>query len=178
VSFPHVFTAHRVKPTDEPKYQLTLLFPNNADLKELKRAANNAAIEKWGADEKKWPKAMKMPFRDGNDKEDMEGYKDQIFVYSSSKKMPGLVDHERNSITNEESFYAGCYARATLIAFAYDVSGNKGVSFSLQNVQKLGEGKPFSGRRKAEDDFDSVEEQSSVDGANDEKNYAEDDLGC
>jgi hypothetical protein len=176
-SFPHLFEAHAMKEDQEAKFTLTLLFPKNTDLKELKRAAKNAAIEKWGVDEKKWPKNMKWPFRDGDEKEDLEGYAGNIFVYASSKKRPGCVDNGLNPIMTDEQFYAGCYARATLIAFAYDVSGNKGVSFSLQNVQKLGEGKSFGGRRKAEDDFDSVEDQSEVDGSENEDNYDKS-MGC
>jgi hypothetical protein len=56
----------------------------------------------------------------------------------------------------KDEFYAGCFARATIRAFAYDKNGNKGVSFALQNVQKLKNGEPFGSKRKAEDDFEAV----------------------
>lgn len=176
VSFPHVFEKHSGFEGQEPKYSLVMLFPKNTDLKELKRAAFNAATEKWGVKEK-WPKGLRMPFRDGDEKQDLAGYEGTIFVSASSKQRPQVVSNLKDKETGQfpriekedELFYAGCYARATLIAFAYDKMGNKGVSFSLQNVQKLKDGDQFSGRKNADDEFDSVE-----DGSADESNYETD----
>lgn len=166
VSFPHIFKPNSFE-DQEPKYQITMLFPKNVDLSKpaggqknsLKQAAFNAAVEKWGPREK-WPKGLRMPFRDGDEKSDTQGYAGHIFVAASSKTQPGLVDQGLRPILNERDFYAGCYARAELIAFAYDTKGNRGVAFSLQNVQKLRDGDPFSGRKKAEDVFDAVEDSS------------------
>lgn len=160
VSYPSVFEAKSYE--DGPaKYSVVMLFDKKTDLKELKRAAHNAAIEKFGAKDK-WPKNFRMPFRDGDeDRADTPGYENSIFITASSKQRPGVVDQQRNQLISDEDFYAGCYARATLIAFAYDTKGNKGVSFSLQNVQKLADGEKFSGRKSAEDEFDSVEDSSN-----------------
>jgi len=159
VSFPAVFQPKSFQ--DQPeKYSIVMLFDKKTDLKELKRAAANAAIEKWGPKEK-WPKSLRMPFRDGDEKTDLQGYEGTIFVSASSKQRPGVIDAKKQPITEEDqSFYAGCYARATLIAFAYDKAGNKGVSFSLQNIQKLADGESFSGRKAAEDEFEEVEDNS------------------
>lgn len=160
VSYPAVFEAKAYEEGQAPKYSLVMLFDKKADLKELKRAAENAAMEKFGPKEKR-PKNFRMPFRDGDeDRSDTPGYENSIFVTASSKQRPGVVDQQRTQLISEEDFYAGCYARATLIAFAYDTKGNKGVSFSLQNVQKLADGEKFSGRKNAEDEFDSVEDSS------------------
>lgn len=173
-SFPTVFKPKAYR-NQEPKYSITMLFPKKADLTAMKRAAFNAATEKWGAKDQ-WPARLKMPFRDGNEKADMKGYKDHIFVSATSKQRPGLVNQKRENILSEEEFYAGCYARATLIAFAYDVDGNKGVSFSLQNLQKLKDGEKFSGRREASEEFDEVED-SSDDSSSYGGDSEEDDLG-
>lgn len=172
VSFPAMITPKAFE-QQEPKYSLVMLFDKKTDLGKpangqavsMKQAAFNAATEKWGAKEK-WPKNLRLPFRDGNERSDTPGYENTIFVTASSKVQPGLVDQGRRPILNERDFYAGCYARAELIAFAYDKAGNKGVSFSLQNVQKLKDGEPFSGRKNAEDVFDAVE-----DGSDDMENY-------
>lgn len=158
-SFPQLFEAKSFQNQDA-KFSVVMLFDKKTtDLKAMKKAAANAAIEKWGADKAKWPKNLRDPFRDGEEKADMEGYKGCTFVSASSKaeNRPGLVDENVERIMDKSKFYAGCYARAELIAFAYDVSGNRGISFSLQNVQKLRDGKPFSGRKNAEDVFDKVE---------------------
>jgi hypothetical protein len=172
-SFCNVFEAKSYQ-GQEAKYSLTMLFDKKVDLAKpatnkkgeplsvsMKEAAFNCAVEKWGP-QKDWPKNLRIPFRDGDEKSDTQGYAGHIFVTASSKKQPGLVDGQRKPILNAADFYSGCYARAEVIAFAYDVSGNKGVSFSLQNIQKLRDGDPFGGRRNAEDVFDSVEDTTQA----------------
>jgi len=172
VSFPAVFTAKSFQ-NQPAKYSIVMLFDKKTDLKEVKKAAFNAAIEKFGSKEK-FPKGMKWPWRDGDEKQDMAGYAGSIFISASAKEsaQPGLVDKDRQQILSERDFYAGCYARAELIAFYYDQMGNKGVSFSLQNVQKWKDGEAFSGRKNAEDVFGDLEDDS-----NDSDNYADDDMG-
>jgi hypothetical protein len=175
VSFPHVFEANSYQ-GQAPKYKLTMLFDKKTDLKELRRAVHNATIEEFGSDKTKWPKNLKSPFRDGDEKEDMQGYAGTIFVSSTSKQRPGVVDQKRAPITKEDqTFYAGCYARASLIAFYYDTAGNKGVSFALQNVQKLRDGEQFSGKKRAEDEFDDVSD--SADDADNYGDSSDDDMG-
>jgi hypothetical protein len=61
---------------------------------------------------------------------------------------------------NERDFYAGCFARAEIIAYAYDQAGNKGIGLSLQNVQKLRDGDRLGGRKDAADVFDAVGDAS------------------
>lgn len=163
LSFPAVWKPKAFE-QQEPKYSVVMLFDKKTDLKDLKRVVMLAATEKFGAKES-WPKGLRLPFKNGDEKTDLQGYAGTIVVNASSKQRPGVVDRQKQPILLEEDFYAGCYARATLIAFAYDKAGNRGVSFSLQNLQKLRDGEPFSGRKKAEDDFDSVmdtEEESNM----------------
>lgn len=162
VSFPNVFTATSFGESD-PKFSIVMLFDKSTDLKtkhkngtlNLKEAVDNAIVEKWGADKAKWPKNLRLPFRDGDlDKPGMDGYANAIFVSASNKNRPGVVDAKRVAISEtDNTFYAGCFARASLQAFAYDVKGNKGVAFSLTNLMKTGDGEPFSGRKSADADF-------------------------
>lgn len=148
----------------EPKYSVVMLFDKAAqaspEFKAMKQLANAAIKDKWGD---KPPVNLRNPFRDGAEKPELEGYGDGVvFVSASSKMQPGLIDGRLNRIMSRDvgpdGFYAGCYARATLTAYAYDKAGNKGVAFGLQNVQKLGDGEAFSGRTRAEDDFEQVED--------------------
>ena len=167
VSFPAVFKARSSKSDDDgdagtPKYGITMLFAKDADLSKLKAAAQAAAKEKWGD---KIPKNLRTPFRDQGDK-GLEGYVEgAVFINATSLQKPGLVDRNREDIIDETEFYAGCYARATLRAFAYDKKGNKGVAFGLNNVQKLRDGESLSGRTRAQDDFadDLPEEEGAAD---------------
>ena len=168
VSFPHVFKPHAFQEGQEAKFSITMLFDKKTNLDVLKKAAHNAAVEKFGKDYRN-VKKFDWPFRDGNEKADLEGYKDKITLTAKSKDKPGLVNQKREPIVDGDGqFYAGCYARASLIAFAYDTMGNKGVGFALQNVQKTRDGDAFSGKKKAEDEFDDVD-----DGSDNPDNYGE-----
>ncbi len=166
VSWPSVFEAKAFE-DQEAKFSITMLFDKKTDITALKRACHNAAVEKWGSDKTKWPKSaegrpLRMPFTDGDLKTDVEGYAGTTVVKATSKQRPGVVDQQRHPITaDDRTFYGGCYARAELLAFAYDHKGNRGVSFGLQNVQKLRDGKSFSGRKAAEDVFDAIEDNTN-----------------
>lgn len=158
-SFPNLFRPTRPKnapDTQDPKYSLTMLFAKDADLTELKKAAHNVLVEQFGADQTKWPKKLTSPFRDQGDM-DYEGYEEgAIFIRATSKQKPGVVDSKVQPIIDEADVYPGCYMRATVRPFYYDTNGNKGVSFGLQNVQKVKDGEPLGGRTRAEDDFEAV----------------------
>lgn len=159
VSFPSVFKATAFE-NQEPKFSIVMLFDKKTSLAPLKALAKDAIEKKW-PDASKRPKGLRSPFRDGDiEKPDTQGYAGCMFIRATSKMRPGVVDQSVQPIIDESDFYAGCYARATLTAYAYDTAGNRGVAFGLQNVQKLRDGEPFSGRSKAEDDFDVVETDS------------------
>lgn len=161
VSFPAVFEPKLFEGQKEAKYSVTMLFDKKTDLTALKKIARAAGTEKWGADQKKWPKFRYAAFRDGDaEKPDTVGYENTIFCTAKSKVQPGLVDGRRQAILSQQDFYAGCYARAEIIAYAYDQAGNKGIGFALQNIQKLRDGERLSGRKEAADVFDEVADAS------------------
>lgn len=172
-AFEAVFEKKAFK-DNPPIYSLRMLFPKSTDLTALKRAANNALIEKWGADKSKWPKKLQSPFHDGNEKSELSGHENTIFINTKSKFKVQVVGNKRDPDTKrfteitqaDGTFYAGCYARAEVKAHAYDNMGNRGVSFWLTSVQKIRDGEPFQGGRRAEDVFDEVS-----DGSDDADNY-------
>lgn len=179
LSYPALFEPKAFEDQEE-KYSCVALFPKSTNLGKpaegqaysLKRIVKNAKIEKWGADETKWPKRMRTPFKDGDEKDDAEGsgYADTIYCTMSNKKPPGLVDQRRRKIEDEAALYPGCWVRAEVIAFAYDTAGNKGVSLSLQNIQKVRDDESFSGKRDAADVFGDVETEEG-----DEDEYDDED---
>lgn len=163
--FVHVFEPRlSLTPGDEPKYSITLVFPKSADLNPLKAAAKAAVEKRWG---NKPPTGLRSPFRDGDaDRAGDPTFADTIFINANTKNRPGVVDQKRNLITDPMDFYSGCKCRATLYALAYDVNGNKGVKFCLNNLQKLSDGERLSGRRPAAADFDDAEyEQDPQEGS-------------
>jgi len=161
VSFPALFEAKLNTLSNKTEFSCQMIFEKTADLAPLKKMAKDCAIEKWS---NKIPEKLRSPFRDGdeynetadNQREELAG---KIFINCKSKQRPGLVDGNLQAIIDQGDFYGGCYARATIRAYAYDQKGNRGVAFGLLNVQKLRDGEPFSGKLKAEDDFSPINEE-------------------
>lgn len=150
----------------QPKFSCVLVFDKaaqeTAEYQNMKKAAGAAAKAKFGD---KPPKSMRSPFRPGSDKEGTAGFDDDcVFITVSTKKQPKVVDRKKVDgkfpvITDEDRLYPGCFVRASINAFAYDNSGNKGVSFGLNNVQFIDDGERIAtgGGRSADNDFDDVE---------------------
>lgn len=59
-------------------------------------------------------------------------------------------------ILNASDIYSGMYIRVTIRFFAYSNAGNKGVGCGLNNVLKVEDGEPLSGRDNAESDFSGI----------------------
>jgi hypothetical protein len=178
VSFPNVFEAVKVNPTDKTaKFGVVAIFQVAETAKSkasgtkvvsteaLKELCRNVAIEKFGADRSKWP-VLKFPFRDGMEpaKKDKDGYGEgTIFVSLQSVNMPGVVesyagpDGRPAPLGAKTDFYAGCYARAEVNAYYWKFMGKEGVSLGLQNLQKLRDGERFGGRGNAADSFDAID---------------------
>lgn len=167
VSYPNVFKAKKNDLNGKDEYSLVALFPKDADLSALKKAAQDAIIEKWGPDKTKWPDKLKSPFRDQGEKAKKDdkgamvlpdGHEaGAIFLTLRSTQRPGLIDQQKQDIIDSSAFYGGCFARASVSVYAYDQKGNRGVGFGLQNVQKMKDGPPFGGRTLAQDDFTPIE---------------------
>ena len=161
ISYPSVFQPDAMNETDEKKFRITLIFPEGADLSEMKAAAKKAAAEKWGD---KIPKGIRLPFRDCAEKDGSAGYSSGgTFSAFSHKVRPKVVGPNPEFEITEESgdLYAGCLGRVAYRAFAYDVAGNKGVAFSLLSVQKTGDGEAFGSHSDPQEDFSAVKSSSS-----------------
>ncbi len=145
----------------EAKYSVSLIIPKS-DKKTI--ADINAAIEAAKQDGKgkfggKIPGNLKLPLRDGDiDRADDEAYANSYFINANSKDRPGIVDKAVKPILDQDDVYSGCYGRASIVFYAFNSNGNRGIACGLQNLQKLAEGEALSGRAKAEDDFDSFED--------------------
>ena len=164
-AFISVFRATSMKnadgTTNKPKYSIRACFPPTAKLDALKKEAEAAAKDKWGD---KIPKTLRSPFRTNEELENpIVGIGDDWIIMSFSAnedRRPGIVDAKlQDIIANDETeVYSGAWYRAQVRAFAYENAGNKGVSFGLQNVQKLRDDDPLgSGRIPASKAFEPVD---------------------
>lgn len=164
LSYCHLFTPTSSFPGQPEKYSAVLLIPKSdtVTLNKIK-AAQLVALEEGKA--KKFngtiPKNWKSTLRDGDEEKDLDEnpeYAGHYFMTVTNQTKPGLVDQNVEPILDQSQLYSGCYARVSINAAAYSNSGNKGVTFFLNNVQKLADGESFGGTAsKAEDDFEAVD---------------------
>jgi len=135
----------------KPVYSMVVVIPksNTEFLEKLENAIEETAKAKFG----KLPPKLKSTLRDG-DEEEKEEFKDSIIFNVKSATRPGVVDTDLQPIIDPEELYSGAWYRASINPFAWDhPTGGKGVSFGLNNVMKVRDDEPFSGRKTADEDF-------------------------
>lgn len=160
LSYTHLFNRYAPEgSTDDGKFMTNALIPKTEKktIKAIETAVQNAKqsaiVSKWGGKE---PKKLDMPLRDGDEKDD-ETYKDMMYVNAKCSTRPGIVDKQRNPITDEEEIYSGVWAILSVNFYGYDVSGNRGVACGLNNVMKFKDDTHLGGHVSAETDFADIE---------------------
>lgn len=160
-----LFEARAPQNGGDKKFSCSLVFypdvQQTPEFKNLAAAFIEAKNAKFGKDTKA---RIKSPFLKADEYPAMGDFPaGSVFIRISSKRRPGIVDRDpKREIVDETELWSGCWVRATLSCYAYDRPENKGVSFGLQNVQKLADGEPLSsGGRKAEDDFEAVTDEAT-----------------
>ena len=177
-SYASVFKPQTNILSGKSEYSIVALFPKGTDFSELTAAAEAALKAKFGNDKTKWPKNLRSPFRDQKERAKDDGslppgYQEgAVMITLRSTSRPGVVDQNVNSLGveygNDAEFYSGCWARATVRAYAYDNAGNRGVSFGLGNIQKVKDDQPLGANRtKPEDDFQAIGAEASQASATD-----------
>ena len=160
-SYANVWEPKSINGSDE-KYSVSLIIPKTdkktiAQIEAAIEAAKQEGKAKFGG---KIPANLKLPLRDGDiDRPEDEAYKNAYFINANSKERPGIVDRSVKPILDQSEFYSGCYGRASITFYAFNQNGNKGVAVGLQNLQKLLDGEPLSGRSRAEDDFSTFDDE-------------------
>ena len=167
LSYVHLLEPSSAFEGNDPKYSAVILIPKeDKETLEKIRAAQKQALED-GKSTKfngKIPPNWKSTLRDGDTDADLERnpeYAGHYFmsVSSSATRKPGIVDASLQQVISPDQVYSGVYARVSINAFAFNVSGNKGVSFGLNNVQVLGYGDSLTGGATAEQDFADFAEE-------------------
>lgn len=176
LAFPVIWTPEPYPEGNDPTpyFSANFLIPKDAaaTLKRVQDAIDAVAQAKWPT---KWAAILKAAgplgkicLRDGDLKENYDGYEGCMFVSARSKVRPGIFDGLRNPLTEADGKpYSGCYVNAVITLFAYD-NAAKGVSANLSGVQFLRDGDAFSGGRPAQaDDFDDVTDTGEGDAESD-----------
>lgn len=161
LSYEHVWEPAAIK-DGEPKYSVSLIIPKS-DTKTIK--AIQDAVEQAKQDGKakfggRIPANLKLPLRDGDiERPEDEAYADSYFINANSKDKPQIVDKQVQPILDRNEVYSGCYARVSISIYPFNTNGNRGIACGLGNIQKIADGEPLGGRTRAEDDFDSYENE-------------------
>ena len=178
LSYPHLFVARPAAPGADPRFSCALLFDAAAQkdpaFLELRKAVGAVIDEFFGAGKSRdraFVQSIRSPFR-RTDAKKTRGYAEMtggIYIQPWSKDRPGVVDARLQTVTVPGDVWPGQMARATVRPFAYDVSGNKGVNFNLNNIQICRtDGPRLDDRKKAEDEFDPYGEGGGADEYDDE----------
>lgn len=161
-SFCNLFTPKAAQDGAPEKYSVTLLIPKSdtATLNKCKDAIA-AAKENYKTKHngKGLPANAKTTLHDG-DKEKPSGgeygpeCKGHYVLTVSSNSKPTIVYADKTPITEPSEVYSGCYGRAVINFYAYDISGNRGVTAGLNGVMKLTDGEPLAGGIVTDADWD------------------------
>lgn len=166
-SYVNVFSA-RKSDNGKDVYSVTAIFDPKTDFTEMKKLAAEAKKAKWG--DKDVP-GYKSPFRKGVSGEyDLEKHPEYagkiICTFRSYNRAVGVVGPDKKEITSHGDFYSGCYARASITAYAFELKGNRGIAFGLSNVMKTKDGERLGGSNTTADedfaDVPAVEHDNSV----------------
>ena len=190
-SYAHVWEKHEDQ-HGNLKFSVAMIFPQTeddsrpksgnpqfdisavSDLAGIKKAIMNCLVNKYGEDQTKWGKEAKKAYEsrkellmEGNEERpDDVAYTDSMFLSAKSDNKVGVVDANVQPIIDQEEFYSGCWAVAT-IRF-YIPKKFPRVCCALNNVMKLADDESLSSGSKAEDDFsDFAGNESAGDGGGD-----------
>lgn len=157
-SYANVFEPTAMQDGQTPKYNVSIIISKSDTktveaIKKAIEAAKEAGKSKIADKNGKIPVNLKTPLRDGDEERpDDPAYENSYFVNANSERKPGIVDRDLNPIMSRDDFYSGCYGRASINFYAFNVN-SKGIACGLNNLQKLEDGERLAGGSSAEEDF-------------------------
>lgn len=157
-SYANVFEPTAMQDGQTPKYNVSIIISKSDTktveaIKKAIEAAKEAGKSKIADKNGKIPVNLKTPLRDGDEERpDDPAYKNSYFINANSERKPGIVDRDLNPIMSRDDFYSGCYGRASINFYAFNIN-SKGIACGLNNLQKLEDGERLAGGSSAEEDF-------------------------
>lgn len=167
LSYPHLFVPHSFQKGAQEKFSAELILPEGSDLSELKAAMKQAANDKWGA---AMPKGLQSAIKSGDEhREGKPGYEGKKFISPWSMSKPGIVKGRKADevVTNPTELYAGCIVIASVTAFGWESGRDCGVSFFLNNIWKIRDGKEMAPRSNPSGDFQGLDLDEDAFGSDD-----------
>ena len=148
ILYPRLHTPSKPHGADEdaPETYSGLFLVDPAEKAKIDAAIDAAIADRWG---NKPPANLKMPYRDGDEKDLRTGdfvkkpdfYRGKLVVSANSYKQPTLWWGPQKVMPSEDEMYSGLVCAVSLNASAYDATVSKGVKFYLNGVWVTGKGK-------------------------------------
>lgn len=161
-SYANVWTPKAIGDSETEKYSVSLLIPKSDKetvkrvKKAIKEAFDDGVAKVFNG---KAPKSWKNPLRDGDTERDDEVYEGHYFINANSLNAPQIVDKNVDPILDQSEFYSGCYGKASVNFYAFNVSGNRGIACGLGNLQKIKDGERLGGSSTtASEDFEVIDD--------------------
>lgn len=163
IAFPRLYKAEQVNGQGEPQFSATFIMPKHYQIaKDVQTAIEQVAKEKWTDKAegilKKLKAELKLCLKDGDLKEELEGFSGNYYLNANNKIRPYVVDRDKTQLNPDSGvIYAGCYVNAVIDIWAMDNKHGKRICASLSGVQFYKDGDAFSGGGIATDaDFDDL----------------------
>jgi len=107
----------------------------------------------------KVPPNVKRGLRDGSEKPNIAGMSDDVvFCTAKTKHKPPVVNRLKVGITDPEEVYGGAWIKMSVTPYYFDAEMNKGVSFALDAIQKIGDDEHFGNVADPDQLFEEEEE--------------------
>ena len=156
-AFLNVFEAKSFEGSEPSFSGSFILGTDHPQVKELDKAIETVAKEKWGAKADSILKAMRATDKsckhDGDTKSQYEGFAGNLFVNARNKKRPSVWNRDKTPLTEADGVvYSGCYVVAYLELWAQDNKFGKRINATLRGVQYFGPGDAFGGGATAVDE--------------------------
>ena len=155
LSYVNVFTPME-RENGDARYSCAILIPktDTATVEKFNKALeaiknDPKSLAKWGQSNK----GVRGGLHDGDEEKDDPAYAGHYFINANSAQKPGVVDADLQPVIDPSEVYSGCYGRASVTLFAYNMAGAKGIGCGLNNIQKLEDGERLGGGTSAEQDF-------------------------
>jgi len=131
-----------------------ILDKKDPQIKRIQKIVEQVAREKFGQSIKMG--MIKTPLRDGDKERDEEQYEGKAFFNANSNRKPGIVNRNNepaDSADIQELCYSGAYFHVSVVFYAFDTDGNKGVAAGFNNLMLRKEGDRLDGSTTAGEDF-------------------------
>lgn len=154
LSYTYLLTPRVQNEGEDPTFSTALLIPKDSpDVEPIKAAISEALTDGvsklWSG---KRPNGLRNPLRDGDEKLDKDGNKDETYAGHyflnakgprGGKEQPILMDKDGRETASQSIIYSGANARVSLQFYPYDKAGNRGVACGITAVLSSGTGEPF-----------------------------------